>query len=189
MPAALRQYIQHVASLSDEEFEYILSCFVPVIAGKGEILLQQDHVCQHLYFVKQGAIRMYSIRESGEETTRYITTEGQMGTALVSFMNHQPSFEAIQAIEKSSLLRISHARFHELVRKIPAWQKLYTVFLERALEYNIFRLETFLLMDATARYNWLCQTHPEFVQRFPVKLLSSFLGVSRETLSRLRAVN
>ena len=189
MSASLRDYIESIVSISDDEFDYILGAFVPITVAKGEVLLHQEHVCNYFYFVESGAIRMYTVRESGEESTRYINTEGQMGTALVSFMNHQPSFEAIQAIEKSEIQRISYTRFHELARKIPAWQQLYITLLERALQYNIFRLETFLTMDAHARYEWLSQSHPEYVQRFPVKLLSSFLGISRETLSRLRAIN
>ncbi|WP_416440418.1 Crp/Fnr family transcriptional regulator [Phnomibacter sp. MR] len=188
MSASLRDYIESIVSVTDEEFDQILSCFVPMTVAKGEVLLQQENVCHYFYFVESGAIRMYTIRESGEESTRYINTEGQFGTALVSFMTHQPSFEAIQAIEKTELQRISYTRFYELTKKLPAWQQLYITLLERALQYNIFRLETFLTMDAHARYEWLTQSHPDFPKRFPVKMLSSFLGISRETLSRLRAL-
>lgn len=180
-------YIKERIEVSPSELQTILSCFKPYKAEKNEILIQQGQVGQRTFFVGKGCLRIFFNNEQGQDTTRYIAFENNFATALVSFITGEPSQECIQAVENSELLYISQQDFYHLLKIIPAWDKFYRIYLEKAYVNNTNRLMSFVTMDAKERYRLLLEQNAAVVLRLPNKLVASYLNISQETLSRLKA--
>ena len=183
----LATYIKRTIDISDEDLAHGLSFFKTQTAAKNELLLSEGNLSQRTFFVVKGCLRIYFIHEDGQDATRYIAFENQLATALVSFITQQPSLESIQALENSELLYITHDDFNHLRNALPAWENFYQKYLEKAYVNTVSRLMTFTTMDATERYRQLLQKNTEVVKRLPNKIVASYLNISQETLSRIKA--
>jgi CRP-like cAMP-binding protein len=109
-----------------------------------------------------------------------------VGTALSSFINQEPSFEFVDALEDSELLCISRTQFYQLVDEVPGWANYYRKLLESAYSYQNKRIEYLVTMTARQRYDDILKNHPEYIQRLPNHILASYLDMSQETLSRMK---
>lgn len=183
----LSRYILDRIKVTEAELEQILACFKPVKAEKGELLIAHGQTQQKTFFVLKGCVRIFFIDDAGQDATRYFAFENQFATALVSFITTQPTEEIIQAVEASELLCITQKDFYRLLEQIPAWEKFYRSYLEKAYVNNTNRLMSLLTMDALSRYRLLLERSPVVVQRLPNKLVASYLNISQETLSRLKS--
>ncbi len=187
MKQQLTAYIKGIIDVSEEELTTILSHFKPLTPLKNEVLLTHGQTSQRTFFVGKGCLRILFINENGQDATRYFAFENQFATALISFITRQPSEEFIQAVEDTELLYINHTDFHHLLEIVPPWEKFYRHYLEGAYVNNTNRLMTFITLDAKERYRQLLQENPAIVQRLPNKIVASYLGISQETLSRIKS--
>ncbi|TKT89522.1 cyclic nucleotide-binding domain-containing protein [Dyadobacter frigoris] len=187
MTDQVSQYIKERIQVSPSELEIILTCFRPYYAKKNEILIHQGQTGQRTFFVGKGCLRIFFNNEQGQDTTRYVAFENNFATGLVSFITGEPSQEFIQAVENSDLLYISQQDFYHLLEIIPSWDKFYRIYLEKAYVNNTNRLMSFVTMNAKERYVLLLEQNPAIVARLPNKLVASYLNISQETLSRLKA--
>jgi CRP/FNR family cyclic AMP-dependent transcriptional regulator len=99
----------------------------------------------------------------------------------------QPSVAAIQSIEASEILLISYRDFQTLLDKVPGWEKMYRIMLEKGYRDSILRIESLISMDAKERHNILMGKNPKLIQRLPGKIVADYPGISQETLSRLKS--
>jgi len=182
---SLNQFLVEKYSFSTDD-PHLLSKFVVVSAKKNEIIIDANVTCHHAYFIYQGSLRTYFIDEKGEEKTRYIAFENQFVSAFASFITQQPSTEYVQALMDSQLLRIKQSDFFDLVESNPAFSKLYRHSLEQALVFATWRMETMISMNAKERYENLLKEMPHIVHRLSNKVVASFLGITQESLSRLK---
>lgn len=150
------------------------------------LLLQPGQVAQRLYFVEKGLVRGYSLHE-GQETSSWFMAEGDFIISVVSFFTQQPSAEYVELLEPAVLYSISHARLQELYRQFPEFNLVGRVLTERYYVLSEQRAYQLRTLSATERYHRLLQEYPKLIQRIPLKLLASYLGIAPETLSRLRA--
>lgn len=183
----LIDYIRARVSVTDEALETILSRFHLLSAAKNELLIQHGRKSQRTFFVLKGCLRIYFINEQGLEATRYFAFEHQFATALVSFITRQPSQEFIQALEDSELYYIAQKDFYELLDLVPAWEKFYRSYLEKAYVNNTNHLMSVTTLDAAERYRLLLDQNPAVVRRLPNRIVASYLNISQETLSRLKS--
>ncbi len=182
----MAKYFRERISLSEAQFELIFSLFKLRNAERNEILLSEGQVCKYFYFVNKGCIRMYYVHPDGTEITRYFAFEKNFGTALASFITQKPSLEYIQAVEKSEVLSILRNDFYQILETIPLFEKVYRRILESSQENNTQRIESFLGKNAKERYTALKQHNPVIIERIPNKMVASYLGISPETLSRVK---
>jgi CRP-like cAMP-binding protein len=187
MKEQLSKYIKDTITVTEDELDTILSYFKPLEVEKNELLVVHGQTSQRTFFVGNGCLRIFFITKEGQEATRYLAFENQFATALCSFISNQPSLEFIQALEPTELLYIAHHDFCHLLDIIPAWEKFYRHYLEKAYVINTNRLMSFLTLDATERYKQLLDLSPKIVQRLPNKIVATYLNISQETLSRLKA--
>jgi CRP-like cAMP-binding protein len=180
-------YIKRTVEITDEELSQVLSFFKAQTVQKNELLLSEGQTSQRTFFVLKGCLRIYFKDEEGQDSTRYIAFENMFATALVSFITGQPSLEYIQAVEASELLYITHEDFNQLKKNIPAWEKFYCAYLEKAYVNTANRLLSFTTLDATERYKQLLNKNQTVVMRLPNKIVASYLNISQETLSRLKS--
>ncbi len=183
----LINFIKKNINIGDEDLKVVLSYFKTIKKSKNEILLSNGKNSQVSYFVKKGCLRLFYIDEEGKDVTRYIAFENQFATELVSFITNQPAQEAIQVIEKSELLYITHEDFRYLMKTIPAWKDFYSIYLEKAYVNNAKRLISFTTLDASERYKQLFKINPNIVKRLPNKIVASYINISQETLSRIKS--
>ncbi|MCA4900029.1 MAG: Crp/Fnr family transcriptional regulator [Cytophagales bacterium] len=169
------------------DLNHIVSKFEGRKTKRNEILQKSGEVSRYVFFVNKGCGRTYYIQPDGGESTRYIAIEGDFFSSLSSFITQQPTLEFVQAIEPSELLMISRNNFTELLNTSLAFEKIYRQSMEYAYLLTTWRLESFITRDAKARYEFLLQTDPDLVLRLSNKIVASYLGISQETLSRLKS--
>jgi len=186
MHEILKNSLADKISLSDEQWAFVFSLFKSKTTKRNELLLEKGKVSQYLYFVVKGCLRIFLIDDKGNESTRFLIFEGRFGTAFPSFTLRQPSAAAIQSIEASEILMISYQDYQTLLDVVPGWERMTRIGLEMDYIDSIVRIESLISMDAKGRYNILMEKNPKLIQRLPNKIVADYLGISQETLSRLK---
>ena len=149
-------------------------------------LLKPGQVAHHLYFVEQGLVRGYTLH-AGQEISSWFMCEGDFVISIVSFFTRQPSTEYLELLEPSVVFSISHAQLAELYRAFPEFNYVGRLLTERYYVQSEQRAYQLRTLPARERYSQLIREFPDLAQRVPLKYLASHLGITPETLSRLRA--
>lgn len=181
----LFNHIQGYNQLSAEAIEALTDSFEEVVYSKNEFLLQAGQVCRHLYFIKNGAVRGYYILEN-KEITYWFGFENDFVTSFHSFITGQASVENIQFVEGSILWKISKEKLDHLLNRHHEIERLLRIAYEK---YYIRLEERFVnaqFKTAAERYESLTQQSPHILERIPLGFIASYLGISQETLSRIR---
>jgi CRP-like cAMP-binding protein len=160
--------------------------FEEMVLPKGALLVQEGRSCRHLYFLQEGALRGYYLLD-GREVTHWFGFGPEFVTSFHSFTTGQAAVENIQLLEGSVLWSISKEtlgglldRFHELERLVRLAYEHYYIRLEERFVNGQFR-------TAAERYAQLLSQEPHVLERVPLQYIASWLGISPETLSRVRA--
>lgn len=153
---------------------------------KKEYLVKAGEMTKALIFIASGHVRMFNTDKEGNETTMWIGSKGQFITAISSFVFQQPSFWNIAAITDCQVHIIGREKHFELCKQHRDWLDFENVLLSKnlaALEYHMFAQ---MNLSAEARYRALFKKKSSIFNHVPGKYIASFLGMSPETLSRLR---
>ena len=187
MHRQLEKYFKARTEIDDETLSYISSYFKLKKTKRNEFLLKEGEICKHFYFVNKGCVRLFSVNKEGEEATRYFHFEDTFGTALSSFINQRPTFEFMQTIEPSELLVITHADYFHLVETIPQFGFVYKEILELAYIKSQERIYCFQGLDAVEKVRWALNNQAKLLTRLSNKMVASYLGLTPQTLSRLKS--
>ncbi|MFD2933797.1 Crp/Fnr family transcriptional regulator [Spirosoma flavum] len=187
MHPALKKYLEGKICLSNQQEELVNNHFTLRLTKRNELLVEKGAIARHLYFVCKGCLRIFLTNEDGSESTRYLIVEGQMGTALPSFILNQPSVASIQSLSAAEVLTLSYADRQLLFQHVPGWETMERIRLELDYIASIQRLESLITMNAKARYDYFRQANPALIQQLPAKIVADYMGISPETLSRLKA--
>ena len=171
--------------LSTNEIEAIKAAFVPKKFRKRQYLLQEGEVCKYGAFIVKGAMRKYSVDEKGVEHIMSLYLENWWASDRESYIMLVPSAYNIDAWENTDVLLVTRADWVKL-GSIPAMNEM-----TRKMDDN-FAIATqkrvaSMSLSAEERYAALVKTYPEFLQRFPQHIIASYLGITKETLSRIRS--
>lgn len=172
--------------LSEEESETIRKHLTPKKLRKKQYLLQEGDVSKFIAFVEKGALRSYSIDEKGGEHIIQFALEGWLISDLASFHTGQPSTYTIDALEDCELVLISRAANEELLQTLPRYETWLRLQLTGAYISLQKRLTSVFSLTLEERYSSLIQTYPDIVQRVPQHMIASYMGLTPETLSRVR---
>jgi CRP-like cAMP-binding protein len=182
----LLTHISHYHPLSTEAKEGLENCFEKIILSKNEYLLTEGKVCRHLYFLEKGALRGY-YNLDGKEITHWFGFENDFVTSFHSFITHEPAIENIQLLEGSIVWAISKGQLTELFNRYHEIERLVRIVYEK---YYIRLEERFVnaqFKTAKELYENLLQQTPHILERVPLGCIASYLGISQETLSRIRS--
>jgi len=173
--------------LNEGEIELIESVFQSKKFGKRQYFLQEGDVCKYTAFIAKGAMRQYTVDDKGEEHIARLSIENWWINDRESLMKEIPSIYFIDAWEDTEALLVTKAAFFDLINHIPSlseWMKNLDVNFAIASQR---RLNAAISLSAEERYHDLEKNYPEFLQRFPQHIIASYLGIKRESLSRIRS--
>jgi CRP-like cAMP-binding protein len=182
----LLNHIKKIYRLSNEAQLALNDCFEQVVLNKNEYLLNEGKICRHLYFLEKGALRGYYTLD-GKEITHWFGFENDFVTSFHSFITQAPAVENIQLIEGSVLWAISKNTLEDLFNQHHDIERLVRIAYEK---YYIRLEERFVnahFKTATQRYEDLLQGRLHILERVPLGFVASYLGISQETLSRIRS--
>jgi CRP-like cAMP-binding protein len=184
----LTAYIEQYSALqlTNEEKALITATFQPKKLRKKQYFLQEGDVCKYAGFIVKGAMRQYSVDEKGIEHIVQLLIENYWANDRESSTMLTASKYNIEACEDTELLMLTRAEMLDLIEKIPAMAKMVFLMDERNSIANQRRLNSTISNTAEKRYEEFASNHPQFIQRFPQHTIASFLGITKETLSRIR---
>jgi CRP-like cAMP-binding protein len=177
---------QHINALDPSAQEALSSSIITRTYQKGDYLLQEGDVCKFSFFIQKGIARKYYLNE-GKEITTELFFENDLAVSLQSYTLQNPSHEYIQAIELVTANVTNYHKFQEIKKQHNSLLELDLMLTECYAIWLEERLFRFHALDATERYQLLLKEQPHFIQHIPLTYLASYLGVSLETLSRIRA--
>ncbi|WP_290837881.1 Crp/Fnr family transcriptional regulator [Flavobacterium sp.] len=186
MYETLFKHLQEKIPLLESEKEILKTFFVPKQLKKKKLLLQEGNVCKYMAFVTNGLLKAYNIDEKGKEYINQFTPEGWWTSDMDSFFSKQPASYTIEAIEDSELLLITVEDFENLTVQVPKMDRYFRLLFQNSLITKERRLANFQMLSADEKYKQMIEHNPGLVNRIPQNLLASFLGLSSETISRLK---
>jgi CRP-like cAMP-binding protein len=182
----LLTHIKNYYQLSTAAQDALEGCFEKIILPKNDYLLTEGQVCRHLYFLEKGALRGF-YNADGKEITHWFGFENDFVTSFHSFITREPAVENIQLTESCILWSISKEtltglfnQYHEIERLVRIINENYYIRLEERYVNAQFK-------TAAERYENLLQQTPHILERVPLGQVASYLGISQETLSRIRS--
>lgn len=182
----LIHYMKKWTSISEKDEEVILSAFEPFSIKKKKDLLQYGEVCQHIDFIVKGCMRSYYVDEKGVEHIFQIRMDNSWISDLESFFSQKPSKYYIEALENTQLLRITFERLDLLYLEVPSLERYFRILFQKAYVNTLNRLNSTMWEPAVDRYHDLLKEHPDLFQRVPLVYIASYLGITPESLSRIR---
>src|SRR5690242_2212686 len=179
--------VQEHISISPEEFEFCKTLFIPKKLRKRQYLLQEGDVSRYTSFVEKGMLRTFTVDEKGNEPILQFSPERWLVTDLYSFLTDEPSRYNIEALEDCELLLITKPSWEVLLEKVPAFERYFRILIQNNLIATQRRLISKLTESAEEQYKKLMDAFPTCLQRVPQHMVASFLGITPETLSRIRS--
>ncbi|RFM31305.1 Crp/Fnr family transcriptional regulator [Chitinophaga silvisoli] len=179
-------YLKEKAGLTEEELEEVRAVTINKHLRKRQYLLQEGDICHYNCFVAKGCLRNYRVGEDGVEHILRFAVENWWLSDTESYNNGTPSRNNIDALENSELLLIEKEDFTRLVNTIPPFKEFIDRLMARSFDASQNRIMSNISHTAEERYINFMKSYPDILNRVPLHMIASYLGVSRETLSRIR---
>jgi CRP-like cAMP-binding protein len=174
-----------LAELAPTERDQIDALAVTRTFKPGEHLLRQGQPCGHVWFLQQGLVRVYFLRD-GLDPTAWFVAEGGFVSDYVSFLSREPATMSIEALEPTRVQGLSREAIETIYRQVERGDRLGRLLAEQLFVATHRRLSSFYLEDAEDRYRAFLRDYPGLLQRIPQHLVASFVGVRPQSLSRIR---
>ncbi|MDB5125598.1 MAG: hypothetical protein JWP94_3727 [Mucilaginibacter sp.] len=174
------------ARITEEDFKLIEKVISRRFVKKRKPLLMEGDISRYVYFVEKGALRSYTIDNEGTEHVVQLAIEGHWVADLYSFVTQSPGSINIEAIEDSEVLLLPHHELEQLFEQIPQLERFFRYLYQQAYLNLQLRYNSAQSNSAEDRYLSLINEHPEIVARIPLIYIASYLGITPESLSRIR---
>lgn len=182
----LQEAITSISPLSVENMNSFLTAWKHWSVPKEYVLVREHTVSDYIYFIEKGVARIYYYKND-KEITEWIAMDKQFFLSITSFFERKPSHLIIQTLEPSEVYGIHHNDFMALADKYHDIEKLLRKMVTGSLILSQVRMDAIQFETAQQRYERLLNVSPNIIQRVPLSYIASFLGVTLETLSRIRS--
>ena len=181
----LEIYIQSYFGIPQENLQRIAEMFERAELEKDTYFTQTGQYCEKLSFVKNGFLRIFEYKD-GKDITQWVSGPGEFITDLASLIFQNPARRNIQALTDCELYSISREKYQQIGQLVPQWKDLEKLFISKCFLTLEDRVFSFLSNTAEERYQLLFNQKPDLFNQVPLHYIASMLGMTPETLSRVR---
>ncbi len=181
-----KEIARRYCRLEPESIEVLAQLLVPMKYLRGEVVLNEGEECTCMYYVERGMVRQYYYK-NGKDVTEHFSFEGRIVMCIESLLKHVPSQIIIEALETTHLYALPRKKLLEAIDTCPELGILYRKVLEHALISSQHHADSQRFENTHERYERLLREKPEIILRAPMLHVASFLQMTPETLSRVRA--
>lgn len=181
----LKNVSQHI-KLTKEEEKFFISLLKHRKLRKRQYLLQAGDVSRYENFVAKGLLRAYTVDAKGQEHIAMFAMEGWWTSDLYSFLTNTPASQHIDALEDSEVFSIEKPDLEKLYEAVPKFERFFRILLQNAFVANQNRILASISETAEQQYLNFIKKYPSLEQRIPQHQIASFLGITPETISRIR---
>ena len=178
--------VSQFISLSDEGKSALTHVMKRYEFPKGKILVQPDTVCNTIYFIEKGLTRTFYFKDN-KDITDWISPENTFAVSIISFITRQPDRRGIEVLENSVLYALDHTDMEGLCNNYHEIEKLSRHLIGFGLVQVQQKFDDLHFTPALQRYQTMMITNPSLINRLPLGMIASYLGMTQETLSRIRA--
>ena len=179
-------YLKTRSNLSQDEITHIFSLAIPRSLRRNEYLFRTGEICQHKAFITNGLLRTFNITEDGNEHILQFSPEHTWTLDAESYDRQLPSLVSIDALEHSEVLLWHKSDFNKLLLEIPALKKFSDGIISSTMHYTRRRVLIALGATPEEKYNDFVSNFPHLLNRLPLRMIASYLGISLKTLNRVR---
>lgn len=171
--------------LTSECKQDLINSIKLVSFNKGEIIVKEGQYADKVYFIVQGSARAYYLKD-GKDISDWFAFENEFISSIVSFFGEEPSPHFIEFVEQSTVLEISRSSVEDLSVKYHDFERLIRVVVTKVMLSQQERISSILFHTAEQRYKHILSIRPDIIHRIPLMHIASYLGMTLETLSRVR---
>ena len=182
----IHNWLQDFIDVTDEELNAINEITETISVKANEVILKQGEVSDKFGFLVQGSTRTYFTDKQGDEKVVAFAFEGQPLIVLDSFTNQIPSSVTSVTMEPCVIVGTDYKRFASFINKFPHYNTVLIKALAHWFAEGKDRMEYLHQPSAKAKYDKMCEIKPQIIERVPLKYIASYLGITQETLSRIR---
>ena len=183
----LLDYINKYIKLNVEEETILLSKIVLRNYLKDQYIIQQGDICKSANFIISGCTKTFYMDKEGQEHIVMFSIEDWWASDLGSFITQTPADFNVQCLENTQLIQFAHDNLEELYKQIPKLERLFRKIVERAFVASQKRIIRNFSLTAKERYQIFKKTYPKIDQRVPQYMIASYLGVTKEFLSKIKS--
>lgn len=178
-------YIKGFIDLKEETAQHILSVAREESFEKGTQILNIGKTCKHLYFIKEGSVRSF-MYQKGKDITHWVYGDKSLCTSWGSYVMQSPSNEYLEAIDECKVIAISYDNWQLLYKEHPELERFGRLIMEQELAIIDEFYKGYYFLSAKEKYELLISAYPRITQIANLGHIASMLGISQETLSRIR---
>ncbi len=153
---------------------------------KGQLLHHAEKICTKSYFIHKGLVRVYFLKD-GREISEYFSAENEWVNSPRSFMQQRPDIYSIDAIEHTEVFCLNVSDLMYLFDHFPEMERYARLSMGTAFGHYMERITSMRFTTAKEKYRHFCEVYHDIFHRIPLGMVSSYLGITQETLSRIRA--
>jgi len=182
----IKRKIEEIIRISNEEWSLIKKLVVPQKIKAKTKIIDIGSIAREIFFIEQGLLRVYHLKD-GKEISTYFACDNQFISTFASIISHKPSYEFLETITDSTVLKINYQQLQQLFEKVPKFEKLGRAFAEQNFLCIADRTIVMQTMTAKDKYLNFINTYDEkIIMNVPQHQIASYLGITPESLSRIR---
>jgi CRP-like cAMP-binding protein len=178
---------ENIQPLSQDLKDSIFEWTDVITFKKKEKLLHIGETSKYIYFIANGTLRSYYLDPEGNDNTSWFLFENELAISVFSFFSQKPSFESLEALEDSVLLRLSFNKLQQLYIEFPEFNYIGRILTEQYYIRSEAKANALRMLSANERYQQLLVQYPHIIQRVSLGHIASYLGITQHTLSRIRS--
>ena len=181
-----RELARKYSTMTHEELDVLESILVPMKFAKGEMILSEGEVCENIYYIDRGLIRQFYFK-NGKQITEHLGEDRTIFMCIESLFREEPTKLQVEAIEPTTVYALPKRRLEQVALHNVNIQILYRKILEESLIISQVHADLVRFETAQDRYKKMCKLSPQVILRAPLVYIASYLQMTPETLSRVRA--